>query len=80
MYHDPNNILIKSKALTNTFYAMLLKISKSGKLELMKQIEKQMDNVIIKCRENSMATKGSIVSSHPPNSKRRRTHGVSNML
>ena len=80
MYHDPNNISIKSQTLTETYYTMLLEITKCRDFELMKQMQKQMDNVIIKCRENNMATKGSIVSSHPPNCKRRRTHGVSHML
>ena len=59
---------------------MINKITKSGKLDLCKDIEKYFDGIAVQCRQDTTGTHGMIVSSHPPNSKRRKAQGISNML
>ena len=80
MCPDPNPSVHKSQQLTSAFYVMLSELTKCGKVELFKEIENYFDQVVVQCCETDMATQGRIVSSHPPNSKRRQAQGISNML
>merc|ERR1711954_434235 len=59
---DPNRFVQKTQQLTSAFYVMINEITKSGKLDLCKDVEKYFDGIVVQCRQDTTATQGMIVS------------------
>ena len=72
---DPHNTT--DQISLKIYYECIEAINSSGMYELKDELMAKMNDIIVRARKDNTATKGQRVSCMPPNSKRRRHHGVS---